>query len=198
MLASSIPHWRPRFCPQADRRTVWESRHEPGRRRPSRRHRVVPWAPASPPRGRPPPGGLRGKDHRGPQLQRGAETAPDQQPAAPCRVDRCRPRYPAPVLPPHSLRAFAGPQASPPILGQGGQQGCHVPLLPVHPDIYFAGDGQPRGLGLALQPQPPAPIITIDAGAGAPRGGRRLGRTAPVIREAGRQRSRSFVHAWGC
>jgi hypothetical protein len=144
---------------------------------------------------------LRGKEHIGPQLRWVAETAPDQQPAAPRRVDRFSQRPPAPVLPPRSLRSFARTQAPPPILGQGRQKGFHWPLLPIHPDIVCARDGQHIGLGRALQPQPQAPISAIDAVACNPLCRQARGGFVAKRRSSGlpacRQRSWSVVHAWG-
>lgn len=91
---------------------------------------------------------LGSKHHRGGQLGGGAETAPDQQPAAPARLQRCGQGLPSPVRP-----------ARPPRCRQAGQARFHRALLGAQPHLFLARHGQDIGLRPALQPPPQAPVL---------------------------------------
>ena len=113
-------------------------------------------------------GGLWGKDHICLQLRGGADTAPDQQPAAPPGLRGLGQRQPAPVIPARPFGAIAGTQ---PGLACS-RQGCHdrvdLPMLPAHLAIFLARDREHIGLRSGLQPQPQAPVIAIHAVPGDP------------------------------
>lgn len=143
--------------------------------------------------------GLWGTDHRRLQLRGGADTAPDQQPAAPGGVDGIGQGQSAPVIPAGALRSISSPEPAPALHRQASQARVDLPRRPASPDICLARDREPIGLRSGLQPQLPEPVIALHAVPGEPWGGDaggegagphvagqlRLGRNAPVLGDPG-------------
>src|SRR5512132_712401 len=77
-------------------------------------------AAASHPHDRRERGGLWGKDHIRLQLRGGADTAPDQEPAAPPGLWGLGQRQPVPVLPARPLRPVASTAPAPALQRQAG------------------------------------------------------------------------------
>jgi hypothetical protein len=115
--------------------------------------------------------GLGGKDHRRRQLRGGADTAPDQQPAAPGGVDGSGQGQPAPVRPAGAFRSSSSPEPAPALHRQASQDRVDLPRRPAAPDLFRARDREPIGLRSGLQPPPPAPVIALHAVPGDPWGG---------------------------
>jgi hypothetical protein len=142
---------------------------------------------------------VRGQDDRGGQLRGGADTAPDQPPAALAGRQQRRQGQPAVVVPARPLSAVPCTEARSPRQRQGGQDGFHLALRRAEPDICLARHGEDRGLKPVLQPTPQASVVPIHAVAGDPFGGHpgregasqplagqlRLGGKRPVRRDAG-------------
>jgi hypothetical protein len=127
-----------------------------------------------------------------------AHTAPQQQPTAPAGGQRVGQGKPTSVVPTWPFRPVAGTEVRLTVLRLGGQDGCHLPLSPMQPNVFLAGDRQDIDLRLGFQPHPHPAIIPIHAIARHRLGGYtsceralqhlsrqlRLGRRAPVLGNA--------------